>query len=53
VRQQYPLLITSGRFVVSNIPVRTHVQTFGLEDANDGLIAGKHDAIKRAVVLVV
>ena len=33
--------------------VRTHVQTFGLEEANDALIALKHDAIKGAGVLVV
>jgi len=35
----------------ANIPVRTHVQTFRLEDANDALIALKHDAIKGAAVL--
>jgi len=33
------------------IPVRTHVQTFALEEANDALIALKHDAIKGAAVL--
>jgi propanol-preferring alcohol dehydrogenase len=35
------------------IPVKTHVQTFALEQANDALIALKHDAIKGAAVLVV
>jgi alcohol dehydrogenase, propanol-preferring len=37
----------------AQIPVRTHVQTFALEDANDALIALKHDAIKGAAVLTV
>ncbi len=37
----------------ARIPVRTHVQTFRLEEANDALIALKHDAIKGAAVLVV
>jgi alcohol dehydrogenase, propanol-preferring len=37
----------------AEIPVRTHVQTFALEDANDALIALKHDAIKGAAVLKV
>ena len=37
----------------AQIPVRTHVQTFALEDANEALIALKHDAIKGAAVLVV
>lgn len=32
--------------------VRTHVQTFPLEEANDALIALKHDAVKGAAVLV-
>jgi propanol-preferring alcohol dehydrogenase len=35
------------------IPVRAHVQTFSLADANDALIALKHDAIKGAAVLAV
>jgi propanol-preferring alcohol dehydrogenase len=35
------------------IPVRTHVQMFALEEANNALIALKHDAIKGAAVLVV
>lgn len=35
------------------IPVRTHVQTFPLAEANEALIALKHDAIKGAAVLVV
>jgi len=37
----------------ARIPVRTHVEKFQLEDANDALIALKHDAIKGAAVLVV
>lgn len=37
----------------AQIPVRTQVQTFALEDANDALIALKHDAIKGAAVLKV
>jgi propanol-preferring alcohol dehydrogenase len=37
----------------ARIPVRTHVQSFMLDDANDALIALKHDAIKGAGVLVV
>jgi len=36
----------------AKIPVRTHVEKFQLEDANDALIALKHDAIKGAAVLV-
>ena len=36
----------------AQIPVRTHVQTFRLQDANEALIALKHDAIKGAAVLV-
>jgi len=36
----------------AQIPVRTHVQAFRLEDANNALIALKHDAIKGAAVLV-
>ncbi len=35
----------------ARIGVQTHVQTFGLEAANDALIALKHDAIKGAGVL--
>jgi propanol-preferring alcohol dehydrogenase len=31
--------------------IHTHVQTFGLQDAGDALIALKHDAIKGAAVL--
>ena len=37
----------------AQIPVRTHVQMFALQDANEALIALKHDAIKGAAVLVV
>lgn len=37
----------------ARIPVRTHVQRFALKEANDALIALKHDAIKGAAVLVV
>ena len=37
----------------ARIPVRTHVQSFPLKEANDALIALKHDAIKGAAVLVV
>jgi propanol-preferring alcohol dehydrogenase len=37
----------------ARIPVRTHVRTFGLEEANDALIALKTDAIRGAGVLVV
>ena len=36
----------------AQIPVRTHVQTFALADANDALGALKHDAIKGAAVLI-
>ena len=35
----------------ARIPVRTHVQTFPLEQANEALIALKHDAIRGAGVL--
>jgi propanol-preferring alcohol dehydrogenase len=35
------------------LPVRTHVQTFPLEAANDALVALKHDAIRGAGVLTV
>jgi len=37
----------------ARIPVRIHVQEFPLEDANEALIALKHDAIRGAGVLVV
>jgi alcohol dehydrogenase, propanol-preferring len=37
----------------ARIPVRTHAQTFPLKDANDALIALKHDAIRGAGVLVI
>ena len=36
----------------ARVPVHTHVQTFRLEQANDALLALKHDAIKGAAVLV-
>ena len=35
----------------ARIPVRTHFQRFALKEANDALIALKHDAIKGAAVL--
>jgi propanol-preferring alcohol dehydrogenase len=35
------------------IPVKTSVQTFPLSDANDALIALKHDAIRGAGVLII
>ena len=37
----------------ARLPVRTHVQTFPLEAANDALVALKHDSIKGAGVLTV
>lgn len=37
----------------ASIPIRTHVQTFALSEANDALIALKQDAIRGAGVLVV
>jgi propanol-preferring alcohol dehydrogenase len=37
----------------ARIPVHTHVQTFTLEEANEALIALKHDAIRGAAVLVI
>ena len=37
----------------ARVPVRTHVETFPLERANDALVALKHDAIRGAGVLVV
>jgi len=36
----------------ASIPVRTHLQTFEFEKANEALIALKHDAIRGAGVLV-
>jgi len=37
----------------ARVPVRTYVETFPLERANDALVALKHDAIRGAGVLVV
>jgi alcohol dehydrogenase, propanol-preferring len=37
----------------ARIPVRTHVQTFAFDHANEALIALKNDAIRGAGVLVV
>ncbi len=37
----------------ARVPVRTHVETFPLDQANDALIALKHDAIRGAGVLCV
>jgi propanol-preferring alcohol dehydrogenase len=37
----------------ARVPVRTHVQTFPLEQANDALFALKHDAVRGACVLLV
>jgi propanol-preferring alcohol dehydrogenase len=37
----------------ARIPVRTHVQSFRLNEVNEALIALKHDAIKGAAVLTV
>lgn len=37
----------------ARVPVRTHVQTFPLDEANDALVALKHDAVRGAAVLVV
>jgi propanol-preferring alcohol dehydrogenase len=36
----------------ARIPVRTHVETFALSEANDALVALKHDAIRGAGVLL-
>jgi len=36
----------------ARIPVRTHVQTFAFDQANEALIALKHDAIRGAAVLL-
>jgi len=37
----------------ARVHVRTHVETFPLEEANDALVALKHDAVRGAAVLVV
>ena len=37
----------------AHIPVRTHVQTFPFDQANDALIALKNDSIRGAAVLIV
>lgn len=37
----------------AQIPVRTHVERFRLEEVNEALIALKHDAIKGAAVLTI
>jgi alcohol dehydrogenase, propanol-preferring len=37
----------------ARVPVRTHVQTFPLEEANEALFALKHDAVRGAAVLIV
>jgi propanol-preferring alcohol dehydrogenase len=37
----------------ANIPVRTHVETFSLSQANEALVALKNDAIRGAAVLVI
>jgi propanol-preferring alcohol dehydrogenase len=37
----------------ASIPVRTHIQTFRLEEGNEALIALKNDAIRGAAVLLV
>lgn len=37
----------------ARIPIRTHTETFPLEQANDALVALRHDAIKGAGVLLV
>ena len=37
----------------ASIPVRTHVQTFSFDQANDALIALKNDAIRGAGVMVI
>jgi len=36
----------------ARVPVRTHVQTFAFDQANDALIALKNDAIRGAAVIV-
>ena len=42
----------SDRVTAARLGVTTHVETFPLADANDALIALKHDAIRGAAVLV-
>jgi len=37
----------------ASVPVHTHVQTFSFDQANDALIALKHDAIRGAGVIVI
>jgi len=37
----------------ASVPVRTHVQTFDLDQANEALLALKRDAIRGAGVLTV
>jgi len=37
----------------ARVPVRTHVETFPLAEANDALVALKHDAVRGAAVLLV
>ncbi|PYS84221.1 MAG: alcohol dehydrogenase [Acidobacteria bacterium] len=37
----------------ARVPVRTHVQTFTLDEAGDALISLKHDAVRGAAVLIV
>jgi len=37
--------------IAAEIPIHTQVQEFGLEEANDALMALKHDAIRGAAVL--
>lgn len=37
----------------AHVPVRTHVETFLLTEANEALIALKHDAVRGAAVLIV
>lgn len=37
----------------ARVPVRTHVQTFPLEGANEALAALKHDAVRGAAVLLI
>ena len=37
----------------ASIPVRTHVEAFGLEDANEALLKLQHDGIRGAAVLTI
>ena len=37
----------------ARVPVRTHVQSFPLEEAGEALVALKHDAVRGAAVLLV